>query len=1063
MSPRYLAHPTRRVLATIGSITLACAVAATPALAGEPASAAAAADAIEQAAAGAAGQPGTDDAAAGETAQADQPGGTSDVARPGPTDGQPEGTGQADGAQGGGQLDNAADQQDAEGEGQGDVQDAGAGDGMPQGEAPSDGADGQQDGAPESGGGQDAPGSPSDDSAANAPEGEGDQDRTPENGGGQGGADEPAASPGTDAQDEGQNQDAQDGTAENAEGQGGPDGTTLAPETNGSQERPADPSPLPEADENLADDAAGIETRADSVYAGVSSDGSSITLKAAGGTFAKAWGVSFEVRGSNGTGWFAATRQSDGSWTCTLPATSVGSGSFTAVGWANIAADPATSVASATSKVPSVEASLSLRYDGASGKLVVEARGVSCPTGVSFISTGITSPGGATKWYRLIQQPDGNWSVEVDPADFGWESGTYTVAGSICDLAWKGNPAGSVSAQVSFGSEELAAQLTAGGATTSIVASGGRYALAWNVSFEITGSRGTSWVAGVRQPDGSWKAEVSSAGMGSGAVRINAWANVGNDPASKIGSTTSSVPATNADLSLSYSAQTGKLVASAQNVTCPTGVTFISVGVTSPAGTQRWYRLEQRSDGSWAASIDPGDFSWAGGAYTIAGSICDASWTGIDVGSKRADISFGSESVSASASSDATVATFTASGGRASQAWNVSFEVRNAAGKTTWVAATRQADGSWKASGDAAGWGGGVLTATAWACIGERTINIGSASVRTYSATPEVTAVTRSASSDILVTASGGAFHRAANVSFSIYNLSEGEGQTAWFQAYKQPDGSWAAEVPAAVNGVGTCVVKAWATVDGATGERATTRYTYSVVPRFTTEIYLGGGDYSVSYGMAGLKVQRVQQALGIGDYNYPRYLDQTVSAVSSFQTRVGLPATGIVDRSTWLALGLDSNEWYTLGAYASPVQVSSTASASQRIEAMIGRAYDYLGDSYVWDAAGAPGQGVDCAGLVMQSLYAAGVDTGIINPVTHSSTSWGDHDASNFYHYGGFSKVALNDRKRGDLIYYGSGGVIDHIAIYLGNNQIIEAYPNSVRISSLFKSTIIGVDRVFS
>lgn len=610
-------------------------------------------------------------------------------------------------------------------------------------------------------------------------------------------------------------------------------------------------------------------------------------------------------------------------------------------------------------------------------------------------------------------------------------------------------------------SPSTTASVSANGSTVTLRASGGAFDKAWGVSFEVSGSRGTVWVAATRQSDGSWLAYASSSSVGSGSVSVTGWANVASDPAAAVSSTTVRIPGVEASLSLSYDASSGSIVARASGVSCPSGVTFVSVGITSPAGTERWYRLSQQADGSWSASIDPADFGWQSGTYALVGSICDAAWAGIDAGSTHAKLEFGGEKISASVSSDGKTVVVTTSGGRYAQSWNVSLEVSSAS-KTIWVAAAKQSDGSWVARVDSEDLGGGLLTICAYANVGSQTLRLDSTQVRTHSATPSVTCVVQATQDNILTTASGGAFARATNVAFAVYNVSEGTSQTAWFQAYKQSDGSWATEIPAEVNGVGTCIVGAYATYDGTTSQLATTRYTYSVVPQLTTEIYLGGGDYSVSYGMAGLKVQRIQQALGIGDYNYPRYLDQTVATVKSFQSRAGLPVTGVVDRSTWLALGLSEYEWTTLGAYASPVRVSATASASERVEAMISRAYDYLGDSYVWDASGAPGQGVDCAGLVMQALYAAGLDTGIINPVTHSTTSWGDHDALNFYYYGGFTKVSLADRVRGDLIFYGNG-TIDHVAIYLGNDQIIEAYPNKVQTNTLWKATILGVTRVFS
>ena len=315
---------------------------------------------------------------------------------------------------------------------------------------------------------------------------------------------------------------------------------------------------------------------------------------------------------------------------------------------------------------------------------------------------------------------------------------------------------------------------------------------------------------------------------------------------------------------------------------------------------------------------------------------------------------------------------------------------------------------------------------------------------------------------EVKIQAKGGSFAGASNVSFEVTNTSDTKSSAFWVQANHHKDGTWSAKFDPETSGVGIYSIKGWATVGTGTVCCSETTYTLKEAFVFRNNISVGGGDYDVSYGMAGLKVQRIQQALGIGDYNYPRYLETTVTAVKSFQASHGLTETGTVDHETWLALGLDSMEWYSLGTYVSPVTVSKSATSSERIEAMIARANEYLGDTYVWDASGAPGQGIDCAGLVMQGLYAAGCDTGIINPVTHSTTAWGDRDAANYYSYGGFTKVNVNERSRGDLVFYGSSSNVDHVAIYLGGDQIIEAYPNTVRINSLWYRSIAGLRRVF-
>ncbi len=51
-----------------------------------------------------------------------------------------------------------------------------------------------------------------------------------------------------------------------------------------------------------------------------------------------------------------------------------------------------------------------------------------------------------------------------------------------------------------------------------------------------------------------------------------------------------------------------------------------------------------------------------------------------------------------------------------------------------------------------------------------------------------------------------------------------------------------------------------------------------------------------------------------------------------------------ITDLATWKALGYSEADWYSLGAYASPIRTSIYSSRSDCVEAMINRAYDYLG-----------------------------------------------------------------------------------------------------------------------
>lgn len=233
-------------------------------------------------------------------------------------------------------------------------------------------------------------------------------------------------------------------------------------------------------------------------------------------------------------------------------------------------------------------------------------------------------------------------------------------------------------------------------------------------------------------------------------------------------------------------------------------------------------------------------------------------------------------------------------------------------------------------------------------------------------------------------------------------------------------------------------------------------------------KITLSGGGYNLSVGYEGIKVRKVIQRLGLGNgigMGGAYYGTNVQNAVREFQKNNGLPQTGVVDYMTWARMGFNEVQWNSYGAYVSPIRVNENSSRADHIEAMISRAYDYLGNDYVIGASGAPGLGIDCSGLVMQALYAAGLDLETITPVTHAMPGH-EYESRNMWNSSKFKHVSYGERKRGDLIFYqSSSGVVIHVAIYLGNDQVIEAWPNKVvvwPIKNGARSNIKGVVRPF-
>lgn len=114
-----------------------------------------------------------------------------------------------------------------------------------------------------------------------------------------------------------------------------------------------------------------------------------------------------------------------------------------------------------------------------------------------------------------------------------------------------------------------------------------------------------------------------------------------------------------------------------------------------------------------------------------------------------------------------------------------------------------------------------------------------------------------------------------------------------------------------------------------------------------------------------------------------------------------------------------------------SKVSNSTSSSLNNRI---ISSGKKYLGIKYVWGASS--NTGMDCSGFVYRTLN----DAGIKVP---------RYDSRQFYAHS--TKISRSQLTKGDLVFFATGGGtrISHIAIYMGNNQLIHAYGKGVQISA--------------
>lgn len=127
--------------------------------------------------------------------------------------------------------------------------------------------------------------------------------------------------------------------------------------------------------------------------------------------------------------------------------------------------------------------------------------------------------------------------------------------------------------------------------------------------------------------------------------------------------------------------------------------------------------------------------------------------------------------------------------------------------------------------------------------------------------------------------------------------------------------------------------------------------------------------------------------------------------------------------------------------------KTSSDSSSSSSLSSMVNYAMQFLGNPYVWGGTSLT-NGTDCSGFVMRIYEHFGYSL----PRTSAAQA------------GATRTVSSGDVRPGDLFFYGSGGV-SHVAMYIGNGQIIHASNprTGIKISSAYYRTPIKIGRVIS
>ena len=156
-----------------------------------------------------------------------------------------------------------------------------------------------------------------------------------------------------------------------------------------------------------------------------------------------------------------------------------------------------------------------------------------------------------------------------------------------------------------------------------------------------------------------------------------------------------------------------------------------------------------------------------------------------------------------------------------------------------------------------------------------------------------------------------------------------------------------------------------------------------------------------------------------------------------------------------WVEISVDDSVGYISQDYVTLAQALPTAKTIEQVKygdgvsdvraSVVSYALQFVGNRYVWGGTSLE-KGVDCSGFTMRILGKYGIS------LPHSSRAQPS--------YG--TKISTSEAKPGDLFFYGSGRSISHVAIYIGNGQIVHASNkrDGIKVSNAYYRNPICVVR---
>lgn len=161
-------------------------------------------------------------------------------------------------------------------------------------------------------------------------------------------------------------------------------------------------------------------------------------------------------------------------------------------------------------------------------------------------------------------------------------------------------------------------------------------------------------------------------------------------------------------------------------------------------------------------------------------------------------------------------------------------------------------------------------------------------------------------------------------------------------------------------------------------------------------------------------------------------------------------------EKDGWIMVMLDDEVGYISADYAEVKENLDTAItmtellygegvSDVRVE-LCQYAKQFIGNPYVWGGTSLT-KGADCSGFTLSVFKKYGIS------LPHYSVSQSQMG----------KKVSLSEAKAGDLVFYSNGSRVNHVAIYLGNGQVVHASSprTGIKISNVGYRTIHSIRNI--